>query len=62
MYQYSLILDSKMDRKFPSTYIDGYSTGFINMNMESIKDFASEYGYKIAIGDDDIIYSSDGLF
>lgn len=62
MYQYSLILDSKMDRKFPSTYIDGYSTGFINMNMESIKDFASEYGYKIAIGDDDIIYSSNGLF
>ncbi len=62
LYQYSLILDNKMDRKFPSTYIDGYSTGFINMNMESIKDFASEYGYKIAIGDDDIIYSSDGLF
>ena len=34
----------------------------IYMDMESIKDFAKEYGYKIAIGDDDIIYSSDGLF
>lgn len=62
MYQYSLILDAKMDNKFPSTYIDGYSTGFINMDMESIKDFAKEYGYKIAIGNADIIYSSDGLF
>lgn len=62
MYQYSLILDAKMDSNFPSSYIDGYSTGFINMDMDSIKDFASEYGYKIAIGNDDIIYSSDGLF
>lgn len=62
MYQYSLILDSKMDSKFPSAYIDGYSTGFINMDLESIKDFSNEYGYKIAIGNDDIIYSSDGLF
>ena len=32
------------------------------MDIESIKDFAKEYGYKIAIGNDDIIYSSDGLF
>ena len=62
VYQYSLILDSKMDSKFPSAYIDGYSTGFINMELESIKNFSNEYGYKIAIGNDDIIYSSDGLF
>lgn len=62
MYQYSLILDSKMDSNFSSSYIDGYSTGFINMDMDSIKNFASKCGYKIAIGNDDIIYSSDGLF
>ncbi len=62
MYQYSLILDEKMDSKFPSSYIDGYSTGFINMDIDSIKDFANQYGYKIVLGNDDIIYSSDGLF
>lgn len=62
MYSYFLILDENMDRDFPSTYIDGYSTALINKSKEFSIDFASRSDYKIAIGNDDIIYSSNGLF
>lgn len=62
MCSYFLVLDENMSNKFPSAYIDGYSTALINKDKEFSIDFASRHGYKVAIGNSDIIYSSDGLF